>query len=158
MKLLASLEARVRELHPVLKDIRFTHRWGGPILFRESWEPVFDWHPRSRNAIVLGVFAGHGVMLSSYLGDGRRGFPGPAGIAVLGKAWRLGFVGLLLSFLASGGYCFEIAGCFCFCGLHLRFEEQFGLANRSCLANRIIRPNEPILSPHPLCAPCLCWF
>jgi glycine/D-amino acid oxidase-like deaminating enzyme len=82
VKLLASLEARVRGLHPVLKDIRFTHRWGGPILFRESWEPVFDGHPRSRNAIVLGAFAGHGVMLSSYLGrwaaevlQGRRELP-----------------------------------------------------------------------------------
>ncbi|HLV96281.1 MAG TPA: FAD-binding oxidoreductase [Candidatus Acidoferrales bacterium] len=83
VKLLASLEARVRGLHPVLKDIRITHRWGGPILFRESWEPVFDWHPRSeKKAIVLGAFAGHGVMLSSYLGrwaaqvlQGRRELP-----------------------------------------------------------------------------------
>jgi glycine/D-amino acid oxidase-like deaminating enzyme len=65
---LASLEARVRGLHPALKDVRVTHRWGGPILFRESWTPVFDWHAKSRNAIVLGAFAGHGVMLSSYLG------------------------------------------------------------------------------------------
>lgn len=67
--LLASLEARVRGLHPVLHDVRFTHRWGGPILFRASWAPVFDWHPQSRHrAVVLGAFAGHGVMLSSYLG------------------------------------------------------------------------------------------
>ncbi len=80
---LASLEARVRGLHPVLRHVRFTHRWGGPILFRESWAPVFAWHPESRgNAIVLGAFAGHGVMLSSYLGCwaaeallGRRGLP-----------------------------------------------------------------------------------
>jgi len=80
---LASLEARVRGLHPVLRDIRFTHRWGGPILFRESWAPVFARHPESRgNAIVLGAFAGHGVMLSSYLGCraaeallGRRDLP-----------------------------------------------------------------------------------
>jgi glycine/D-amino acid oxidase-like deaminating enzyme len=67
--LLASLETRVRGLHPALHDVRFTHRWGGPILFRESWAPVFDWHPRSsKNALVVGAFAGHGVMLSSYLG------------------------------------------------------------------------------------------
>lgn len=67
--LLTSLETRVRGLDPVLKDVRFTHEWGGPILFRESWTPVFDWHPQSqRSAIVLGAFAGHGVMLSSYLG------------------------------------------------------------------------------------------
>jgi glycine/D-amino acid oxidase-like deaminating enzyme len=67
-RLLASLEARIRALHPALRDVRVTHRWGGPILFRESWRPVFDWHRKSRNAIVLGAFAGHGVALSSYLG------------------------------------------------------------------------------------------
>jgi glycine/D-amino acid oxidase-like deaminating enzyme len=80
VSLFASLEARVRGLHPVLNSVRFTHRWGGPILFRESWTPVFDWHPRSKGkAIVLGAFAGHGVMLSSYLG--RR-----AAEALLGRS------------------------------------------------------------------------
>lgn len=81
--LFASLENRVRGLHPVLNNVRFTHEWGGPILFRESWTPFFDWHPESdRRAIVLGAFAGHGVVLSSYLGCwaaeallGRRELP-----------------------------------------------------------------------------------
>jgi glycine/D-amino acid oxidase-like deaminating enzyme len=66
-----SLEKRVRGLHPALKSVQFTHRWGGPILFRDSWEPIFMWHPearKTRNAIVIGAFAGHGVALSSYLG------------------------------------------------------------------------------------------
>ena len=66
------LEERVRRLHPALEKTKFTHRWGGPILFRDSWKPVFDWHPQSiehgRNAIVVGAYAGHGVALSSYLG------------------------------------------------------------------------------------------
>jgi glycine/D-amino acid oxidase-like deaminating enzyme len=80
------LEDRIRHLHPALEKINFTRRWGGPILFRDSWKPVFDWHPESvamaatskgaetnhgnapRNAIVLGAYAGHGVALSSYLG------------------------------------------------------------------------------------------
>lgn len=77
-----ALERRVRNLHPALRSVAFTHRWGGPILFREGWAPVFDWHPASRNAIVLGAYAGHGVTLSSYLGAwaaevflGRRGLP-----------------------------------------------------------------------------------
>ena len=81
-RLLASLEARVRGLHPELKNVRFTHRWGGPILFRESWLPVLDWHPQSKSALVLGAYAGHGVALSSYLGAwaaevllGRRELP-----------------------------------------------------------------------------------
>lgn len=65
------LEQRVRALHPALAGVRFRRRWGGPILFRESWKPVFDFHPavaaKWRNAIVLGAFAGHGVALASYL-------------------------------------------------------------------------------------------
>jgi len=70
-QLFSRLESRVRGLHPALRNTRFTHRWGGPILFRDSWKPVFDWHPRSgddENAIVAGAYAGHGVALSSYLG------------------------------------------------------------------------------------------
>ena len=80
------LEDRIRHLHPALENTKFSRRWGGPILFRDSWKPVFDWHPESfasgttrkdgrsnnagapRNAVVLGAFAGHGVALSSYLG------------------------------------------------------------------------------------------
>ena len=68
--LFARFEKRVRGLHPAAAALRFTHHWGGPILFREGWdgEPVFDWRPQSRGALVLGAFAGHGVALSSYLG------------------------------------------------------------------------------------------
>jgi len=71
-QIFARLEERVRRLHPALEKTEFTHRWGGPILFRDSWKPVFDWHPQNvehgRNAIVAGAYAGHGVALSSYLG------------------------------------------------------------------------------------------
>lgn len=71
-KMFDTLERRVRGLNPALASIRFTQRWGGPILFRDSWVPIFDWHPRSAkgsgSAIVLGAYAGHGVALSSYLG------------------------------------------------------------------------------------------
>jgi glycine/D-amino acid oxidase-like deaminating enzyme len=77
------LEDRIRHLHPALEEIKFSRRWGGPILFRDSWKPVLDWHPESaatrkragsnngdapRNAVILGAYAGHGVALSSYLG------------------------------------------------------------------------------------------
>jgi glycine/D-amino acid oxidase-like deaminating enzyme len=65
---MASLERRVRGLHPQLGNIRFTHRWGGPILIAPDLVPVFARHPRSSNAIVLGAFSGHGVALSVYLG------------------------------------------------------------------------------------------
>jgi glycine/D-amino acid oxidase-like deaminating enzyme len=67
----ALLERRVRGLHPELARVEFTHRWGGPIMFRDTWTPIFGWHPRSegkRNAILICAYAGHGVALSSYLG------------------------------------------------------------------------------------------
>jgi glycine/D-amino acid oxidase-like deaminating enzyme len=67
-RMFASLEKRVRNLHPALASLEFTHRWGGPISFQDGWRPVFGFHPQSRDAIVLGAYAGHGVALSSYLG------------------------------------------------------------------------------------------
>jgi glycine/D-amino acid oxidase-like deaminating enzyme len=67
-ELIARLESRVRGLHPVLHHVEFTHRWGGPILIADEWEPVFGFHPRSSHAVVLGGYSGHGVALSVYLG------------------------------------------------------------------------------------------
>ncbi len=81
-RLIARLEARVHALHPVLRDVRITNRWGGPILLSNEWRPVFAQHPRSANAVVLGGFSGHGVAQSVYLGrwaaevmSGRRALP-----------------------------------------------------------------------------------
>jgi glycine/D-amino acid oxidase-like deaminating enzyme len=81
-ELIARLENRVHSLHPVLRDVRITNRWGGPILIAEGWHPVFARHPKSANTIVLGAFSGHGVAQSVYLGRwaaealcGRRSLP-----------------------------------------------------------------------------------
>ncbi len=81
-RMFASLERRVRGLHPTLANARITHQWGGPISFRETWTPAFGAHPQSENAVVLGAYAGHGVALSVYLGAwaaeasmGRRKLP-----------------------------------------------------------------------------------
>jgi len=80
--LLTRLKKRVRELHPVLADIRFGHEWGGPISIAQQGQPVFARHPKSDLAIVLGAYSGHGVALSVYLGAwaaqvllGRRDLP-----------------------------------------------------------------------------------
>ncbi len=90
-ELISSLEHRVRHLHPVLKNVEFTHRWGGPILIANGWRPVFSRHPHSPHTIVLGGYCGHGVAQSVYLGRwaaealcGRRPLPdwdslGPGG-------------------------------------------------------------------------------
>ncbi len=66
------LDQRIRSLHPALAGVKIVRHWGGPILFRDTWKPVFGWHPHSnakhRNGLVVGAFAGHGVALSSYFG------------------------------------------------------------------------------------------
>jgi len=67
-KRLRSLEQRVRGLHPALRSVKFTHRWGGSILFGNAFRPFFGRHPRSRSALVLGAYSGQGVTLSVYLG------------------------------------------------------------------------------------------
>jgi glycine/D-amino acid oxidase-like deaminating enzyme len=67
-ELLAGLERRVRTLHPALQTVRLSHRWGGPILIADRWQPVFRRHAEHRDVIVLGAYSGHGVALSVYLG------------------------------------------------------------------------------------------
>jgi glycine/D-amino acid oxidase-like deaminating enzyme len=67
-ELLADLERRVRNLHPALQHVRSSHRWGGPILIADKWQPVFRRHAEHRAVIVLGAYSGHGVALSVYLG------------------------------------------------------------------------------------------
>jgi glycine/D-amino acid oxidase-like deaminating enzyme len=81
-ELFSRLETRVRGLHPSMKEIRYEHRWGGPILIANERRPIFEQHPRSANAVVLGAFSGHGVAQSVYLGRwaaealcGRRALP-----------------------------------------------------------------------------------
>jgi glycine/D-amino acid oxidase-like deaminating enzyme len=51
-----------------MKNIKVTHRWGGPILITKKFVPVFRRHPKSTNVVVLGGYSGHGVALSVYLG------------------------------------------------------------------------------------------
>lgn len=68
LELFDRLQKRLARLHPTLKHVSFTHRWGGPICIPEDWKPVFERHPKSENVIVLGGFSGHGVAQSVYLG------------------------------------------------------------------------------------------
>jgi len=76
------LEDRVRRLHPAFREVRISHRWGGPILLTKGMRPVFRFHLRSKRVMVLGGYNGHGVALSVYLGKwaveallGRRAIP-----------------------------------------------------------------------------------
>ena len=67
------LENRVLHLHPALKSVRITHRWGGPILLTKEMRPIFRWftpqgRPRGKQVMLLAGYNGHGVALSVYLG------------------------------------------------------------------------------------------
>lgn len=55
------LERRVRGLHPALREVPITHRWGGPISFRPRAPVLAELAP---GLLVAGAYAGHGVALS----------------------------------------------------------------------------------------------
>jgi len=81
-RLLMRLENRIHAMHPKLRDVQFTHRWGGPICITEGWKPIFEPHPKSQSATVLGGYSGHGIAQSVYLGAwaaeallGKRALP-----------------------------------------------------------------------------------
>jgi glycine/D-amino acid oxidase-like deaminating enzyme len=75
---LRTLEDRVRNFHPVLKNVKITHHWGGPILITDDFHPIFCRNPKTDRALMLGGFSGHGVALSVYLGEW-------AALALVGK-------------------------------------------------------------------------
>ena len=66
---LARLEERVRGLHPELATVAIEHRWGGPIAFLHDREPLLGWDGESRDVVVTGGYAGHGVALSVRIGE-----------------------------------------------------------------------------------------
>jgi gamma-glutamylputrescine oxidase len=67
--LLEALRDRVRQLHPELREIKFSASWAGPIAFREGAVPLVGQHPSSPKVLVAGAYAGHGVALSVRLGQ-----------------------------------------------------------------------------------------
>lgn len=88
--LMRLLESRVRSLHPALKNIQFTNRWGGPILIADEMTPVFKHHLKSKNIVVLGAYSGHGVALSVYLGRWAADFlAGKRKLPLWNKSWEL---------------------------------------------------------------------
>jgi glycine/D-amino acid oxidase-like deaminating enzyme len=56
----ARLKAFVGEWFPVLKDVRFTHEWGGPLGMPRDWHPTMSFDPASGIATSRG-YIGHGV-------------------------------------------------------------------------------------------------
>jgi glycine/D-amino acid oxidase-like deaminating enzyme len=66
---LASLEARVRGLHPKLAGVRVATRWGGPVAFSRDRRPILAPLARAPRVLVTGAYAGHGIALGVRIGE-----------------------------------------------------------------------------------------
>jgi len=61
------LRGFVRTWFPMLRDIGFTHAWGGPLGMPRDWHPSFAFDPRSGIATARG-YVGHGVSAANLAG------------------------------------------------------------------------------------------
>lgn len=61
------LRGFVRSWFPSLRDVAFTHAWGGPLGMPRDWHPTFAFDPRSGVASARG-YVGHGVAASNLAG------------------------------------------------------------------------------------------
>ena len=61
------LRGFVRTWFPMLRDVRFTHAWGGPLGMPRDWHPSFAYDPRSGIATARG-YVGHGVSTANLAG------------------------------------------------------------------------------------------
>jgi glycine/D-amino acid oxidase-like deaminating enzyme len=63
----AHIEELVAEWFPVLKGIRFTHHWGGPVGMPRDWMPMVAFDPNTRIATARG-YTGQGVSTTNLTG------------------------------------------------------------------------------------------
>ncbi|HEY3334693.1 MAG TPA: FAD-dependent oxidoreductase [Candidatus Limnocylindrales bacterium] len=74
------LKGFVREWFPMLRDISFTHEWGGPLGMPRDWHPTMAFDPGTGIATARG-YIGHGVSTTNLAGrvltDLITGTPSP---------------------------------------------------------------------------------
>jgi len=74
------LKGFVREWFPMLRDVRFTHEWGGPLGMPRDWHPTMAYDERAGVATARG-YVGHGVSTTNVAGrvltDLITGTPSP---------------------------------------------------------------------------------
>ena len=58
-----TIRSLLRSWFPVLRDVSFTHSWGGAVAVTRDWEPYVQWDPY-RKFGRLGGYAGDGVTMS----------------------------------------------------------------------------------------------
>jgi glycine/D-amino acid oxidase-like deaminating enzyme len=63
----AHIKALVTEWFPVLKSIRFTHEWGGPVGMPRDWMPMAAFDPATKIATARG-YTGQGVSTTNLTG------------------------------------------------------------------------------------------
>ena len=63
----AKLKAFVGDWFPVLRDVRFTHEWGGPLGMPRDWHPTMSYDPATGIATSRG-YIGHGVSTTNLAG------------------------------------------------------------------------------------------
>jgi len=63
-----ALKSRFREYFPLLKDVAFTHEWGGVLGVSLDMFPSFGATGKYGNLFYAGGYSGHGVALSNYAG------------------------------------------------------------------------------------------
>ncbi len=61
------LRGFVRTWFPMLRDVQFTHAWGGPLGMPRDWHPSFAFDPRRGIASARG-YVGHGVSTANLAG------------------------------------------------------------------------------------------
>jgi glycine/D-amino acid oxidase-like deaminating enzyme len=61
------LRGFVRSWFPVLRDVRFTHAWGGPLGMARDWHPTVGYEPATGIATARG-YVGHGVAATNLSG------------------------------------------------------------------------------------------
>jgi glycine/D-amino acid oxidase-like deaminating enzyme len=61
------LRGFVREWFPMLRDVRFTHAWGGPLGMPRDWHPTMSFDERAGIATARG-YVGHGVAATNIAG------------------------------------------------------------------------------------------
>jgi len=68
VSLYESLQRRIRGLHPVLHNVRITHRWMGPLCAAHDSKPIITSIDEDCRVLVATGYRGHGVALSARVG------------------------------------------------------------------------------------------
>ena len=68
VRLFESLQRRIRGLHPVLHNVRITHRWMGPLCAAHDSKPIITSIDEDGRVLVATGYRGHGVALSVRVG------------------------------------------------------------------------------------------